>query len=198
MASFNYLWKNRIKFKFFSVMFFKVWMKRLLLLKPIIYRNRVRKKLISYGADIHETAEIGKIICNGNPKNIKIGSFTFIGSSVELASHTHIVVGDKVCINDGVKLLSASHDLEDPKWNHKKKAIIIDDYAWIATNAIILPGVHIGKGAVIGAGAVVSRNVEPFSIVIGNPCYPIDKKRVQDLDYNPCEFLAANRAWLKG
>ena len=74
MASFNYLWKNRIKFKFFSVMFFKVWMKRLLLLKPIIYRNRVRKKLISYGADIHETAEIGKIICNGNPKNIKIGS----------------------------------------------------------------------------------------------------------------------------
>ena len=61
---------------------------------------------------------------------------------------------------------------------------------------MILPGVYLGRGAVVGAGAVVSKSVTPDSIVIGNPAKPINKVRTQVLGYNPCEFLAANRAWL--
>jgi len=86
----------------------------------------------------------------------------------------------------------------DPTWNHIMKPIIIDDYAWIATNAIILPGVHIGRGAIIGAGAVVSKDVQPYQIVVGNPAKAIAKQRCEELNYNPCEFLASNRAWLIG
>ena len=75
---------------------------------------------------------------------------------------------------------------------------MIEDYAWIGTGAMILPGVCIGRGAVFGAGAVVSKSVAPGAIVVGNPAKPISKSRCEIFDYNPCEFLAANRAWLVG
>ena len=103
-----------------------------------------------------------------------------------------------MCINDGVQLLTASHSVTDPMWEHKKSPIIIAEYAWIATNAIILPGVRIGRGAVVGAGAVVSKSVGDYEIVVGNPASTISKKRTENLNYNPCEFLAGNRAWLIG
>lgn len=197
MASFYYLWKNRVIFEPLSKSFFKAWAKRLLTLNELIKRNLRLKNLTKSGSKIDPTAEIGKINAAGNKKNLIIGANSFIGE-IELALHDIIIIGNNVCINDGVKLLTASHDLQDPEWKHKKAAIIIEDFVWIATNAIILPGVKIGRGAVVGAAAVVSKNIEPYTIVAGNPAKTLKKKRIDNLTYNPCEFLAANLAWLKG
>ena len=58
--------------------------------------------------------------------------------------------------------------------------------------------VRIGRGAVVGARAVVSKSVPPGAIVVGNPARPVPKSRCEEFSYNPCEFLAANRAWLLG
>jgi maltose O-acetyltransferase len=149
------------------------------------------------GAIIDEQAEIGEITARGDKKNLFIGAFSFLGR-VEIGLHEKVWIGNYVCINDGVILLTASHDLFDPEWKHKKAPIIIEDYAWIATNAIILPGVKIGKGAVIGAGAVVSKDVPEFHVAVGNPAQYKARQRITNLSYNPCEFLAANMAWLKG
>src|SRR5690606_15060402 len=143
------------------------------------------------------TAEIGIIQANGKKSNFKVGDFSFIGR-VHLALHECIEIHNNVCINDGVQLLTASHSISDPEWKHIKRPIIIEDYVWIATNAMILPGVTIGKGAVVGAGSVVSKDVKPYTVVVGNPALPTSKRRTEDLVYNPCEFLAANLAWLKG
>jgi acetyltransferase-like isoleucine patch superfamily enzyme len=196
MASLKYLWKNRVNYKWFSKSFFICWAKRLLTFSELMKNNKRRKKLISMGANIAETAEIGIATINGKKDNLSIGNFSTLGR-VEIALHDKVTIGKYVCINDGVVILSASHDVLDPLWQHKKAPIFIGDYAWIATNAIILPGVSIGRGAVVGAGAVVSKNVNDYSIVIGNPAKEITKKRVDTLDYNPCEFLATNNAWLK-
>lgn len=196
MASLKYLWKNRVKSKLFSKAFFVSWAKRLLTISELIKNNRRRKKLINNGATISETAEIGVVTINGRKENLSIGDFSTLGR-VEIALHDRVIIGKNVCINDGVVILSASHDVSDPVWRHKKAPIFIDDYAWIATNAIVLPGVSIGKGAVVGAGAVVSKNVNDYAIVIGNPAKEIKKKRIEVLNYNPCEFLATNNAWLK-
>lgn len=196
MAGFSYLFKNRAVFPFASYAHIKAWAKRFQTLPELIRRNRRRYRLVKKGAHIAETAEIGIANIGGNKSNLTIGAFTFVGR-VEIALHEKITIGNYVCINDGAKLLSASHDVSDPLWRHKKSPIFIDDYAWIATNAIILPGVKIGKGAVIGAGAVVSNDVKDYSIVVGNPAQEIVKKRTEILNYNPCEFLAANNAWLK-
>lgn len=195
MASLKYLWANRSKPKFGTVIFFRTWAKRFFTFKNLLFRNYNRRILLVQGASISETAEISYLNFNGDKKKLRIGKNTFIGD-VEFALHDFIIIGNHVCINDGVKLLTASHDLNDPEWKHKKAAIIIQDYAWVATSAIILPGVTIGEGAVVGAGAVVSKDVNPYSIVTGNPATILGKKRVKPLKYNPCEFLAENMAWL--
>lgn len=197
MASFNYLWRNRVRFKFGTFAYVKVWGKRFLLIKDVILRNNRRRKLVRRGAEIDEAAEIGFVKIEGNKRNLTIDAFSFVGR-VEIALHDKVYIGKYVCINDGVKILTASHDVNDSGWQHIKSPIFIEDYAWIATNAIILPGVHIGKGAIVGAGAVVSKDVAPYDIVVGNPAKSINKQRTHTLNYNPCEFLAANRAWLKG
>lgn len=197
MASLSFLFKNRIKFPFGSKGFFKSWAKRLLTFKELLKRNYRRTKLVRAGAQIDASAEIGEVRADGSKKMLKIGPNSFLGK-VELALHDTIEIGANVCINDGVILLTASHDLNDPEWKHKKAPIVIDDYAWICTNVIVLPGVRIGKGAVLGAGAVVSKNVAPYEIVAGNPAKPLQKRRKEELVYNPCEFIAANAAWLKG
>ncbi|MCJ8210236.1 acyltransferase [Mucilaginibacter sp. RS28] len=197
MASLSYLYKNRAKFSVTSVAFYKAWAKRLLTFNELMKRNYRRWKLLRKGADIHPTAEIGLVEVGGQKKKLTIGPMSFLGK-VQIALHDAVVIGANVCINDGAILLTASHNTQDSLWRHVKGPIIIGDYAWIATNAIILPGVSIGKGAVVGAGAVVTRDVKDFEIVAGNPAKPISKKRIEELNYNPCEFLAANLAWIKG
>ena len=197
MAAFIYLWNKRAKFPLFSKLFVRAWSKRILSFGELYNRNRRRKKLTRQGATISETAEVGNVIVDGNKHKLTIGSFTFLGQ-VHVSLHETVVIGERVCINDGVRILTGSHDVFDSSWKHIKKKIIIDDYVWIGMNAIILPGVSIGRGAVIGAGAVVTKSVAPGNIVVGNPARALNKARVQNLDYNPCEFLAANRSWLVG
>jgi len=197
MASLRYLWKNRAQFHVGGINFYKAWAKRILTFQEVMERNSRRTILIKNGAIIDQTSEIGVIKADGCKANLVIGANSILGR-VELALHDQIKIGNNVCINDGVKLLSGSHNINDPVWRLVKKPIFIDDYVWIATNAIILPGVSIGKGAVIGAGAVVSKDVEPFTIMVGNPAKPLSKKREEDFKYNPCQFLAGNMAWLVG
>lgn len=197
MAALGYLWNNRVKFNEGTLSFYKVWGKRLLTFPEVIKRDYRRKTLVRNGANIHSTAEIGEVKFMGKRNKLTIGANSFLGRA-ELALHDKIIIGTNVCINDGVILLTASHDIADPNWLMVKKPIIIEDNAWIAVNAVILPGVRIGKGAVVGAGAVVSKNVEDYTVVVGNPARPISKKRGDQLNYNPCEFLAGNRAWLIG
>jgi acetyltransferase-like isoleucine patch superfamily enzyme len=197
MASIKYLWSNRVKFPFGSYLFIKVWAKRILGLRRIYLRNKHRLRLISKGARVHDTSEIGDATIVGNKLNLSIGEFTFIGNAF-ISVRDKVSIGNRVCINDGVRIHSGSHDILDPKWSTISKSIVIEDYVWIATNAIILPGVRIGRGAVIGAGAVVCKSVAQGDIVVGNPAKPTSKKRPYNLTYNPCELLAENSAWLKG
>ncbi|CAN8141322.1 hypothetical protein THIOSC13_540005 [uncultured Thiomicrorhabdus sp.] len=111
--------------------------------------------------------------------------------------HDKVTIGNKVVLNYGVILLTASHSLSDPKWRHKSAPITIKDYAWVATNAIILPGVTIGRGAVIGAGAVVRESVPDYAIVTGNPAQVVEGRvRTETLDYSPVLFNAPFEAWV--
>ncbi len=197
MSYFKYLWVNRVKFPFGSKRFLRAWAKRLLVFGQLIKMSGRRRALVRLGAIIHPTVAISPAVFQGKKSNLSVGEFSFLGR-VNIALHTHVTIGKFVCINDGALILTASHDVLDPEWKHKKAPVIIEDYAWVAMNTIILPGVTIGRGAVVAAGAVVSKNVEPFTIVAGNPAKPLSKNRTTTLNYNPCEFLAVNDAWLKG
>lgn len=197
MASFSYLWNHRARFTIGSKNFYRAWGKRFFSFQELLYLNWRRNVLVWSGAKIEDTAEIGKVSIIGHKNLLSVGSSSFIGQAY-IALHDCVKIGERVCINDDVKILTGSHNVSSSKWDQTKKEIIIDDYVWIGTGAMILPGVHLGRGAVVGAGAVVSKSVEPGGIVVGNPAKVIDKKRCDGLDYNPCEFLSSNRAWLLG
>jgi maltose O-acetyltransferase len=89
--------------------------------------------------------------------------------------------------------LTGQHSLSDHKFSLTTAPITIGEYAWIATNAMILPGVNIGRGAVVAAGALVTRDVAPNSIVGGNPAKVIGQRTAPELDYIPdlVEYLNA-------
>jgi putative colanic acid biosynthesis acetyltransferase WcaF len=80
-----------------------------------------------------------------------------------------IEIGEKTCIGEQVKLLTGYHDITTRNFAFKTKPIRIGSACWVATAATILPGVTIGDGAIVAAGAVVTKDVEPWTVVGGNP-----------------------------
>lgn len=111
--------------------------------------------------------------------HLKIGKCCQINEGVFIQG---ALIGDHVMIAPNVAILNESHTFErtdipmvlqpvTPKSNPT-----IDDDVWIGRNAIILPGVHIGKGSIIGAGAVVTKNIPPYSVAVGVPAKVIKSR----------------------
>lgn len=102
--------------------------------------------------------------------------------------HYQIQTGCDVSIGPEATILTLGHDPQSAEFTDRGGEVIIGDRVWIAYRAVILPGVTIGDGAVVGAGAVVTKDVEPYTIVGGNPAKVIKERSKQlnyRLDYNP-------------
>ncbi|MBI5613806.1 acyltransferase [Candidatus Gottesmanbacteria bacterium] len=91
-------------------------------------------------------------------------------------------IGNNVSIAGEVRIFTMEHDIDSSDFKEQAGEVIIDDYVVIGTRVIILPGVHVGKGAVIASGAVVTKDVEPYAVVGGVPAKLI-KTRFKDLRY---------------
>lgn len=118
-----------------------------------------------------------------NPHNITIGKDTIIGEGVVLDGRDKLVIGDHVDFASEVMVYNAEHDIESPTFAAKMAPVTIGDYVFIGPRAIILPGVTIGKGAIVAAGAVVTRDVGEFEIVGGVPAKVIGERKNRDLHY---------------
>ena len=103
------------------------------------------------------------------PWRLSIGDRSSIGDGVWVYCLDKIAIGKNCCICEDVRLITGAHDIYSPMFTLITKPITINDNVWIATGAIILPGVTIGEGAVVAAGAVVTKDVEPWTIVGGGP-----------------------------
>lgn len=192
---FRFLWCHRYRPPFFSADFFKTWAKRVLTAPSLVQMIFARGRLVSRGASVGEDSCVGRLEATGNRRLLSVGRSSFIGR-VKIAVHDRVEIGSNVCINDGVLILTASHSVCDPSWGQVTKPVIIEDYAWIAVGAMILPGVRIGHGAVVGAGAVVSKDVPAFAVAVGNPAIIREGRRSRDLAYTPVRLLAFQDAWL--
>jgi maltose O-acetyltransferase len=93
--------------------------------------------------------------------------------------HYQIRTGCDVSIGPEASILTLGHDPQSPEFSDKGGDVIIGDRVWIAYRAIILPGVTIGEGAVVGAGSVVTKDVEPYSIMAGVPAKIIGKRNTE-------------------
>lgn len=114
------------------------------------------------------------------PWNVEMGSYVAIDDEVNLYSAAKITIGTKVAISREAFICTASHDITKPNRPLVTAPITICDGVWIGARAIILPGVTIGEGAVVAAGAVVTKDVEPWAVVGGNPAKFIKKRELKD------------------
>lgn len=106
--------------------------------------------------------------------SIEIGDRVFINSFCVLNGHGGLVIGNDVLIANHVSIVPANHPIDDVSQPINKQGVValgitIENDVWIAAGARILDGIRVGKGAVVAAGAVVTKNVPPYAIVAGVP-----------------------------
>ena len=114
-----------------------------------------------------------------NPRNIYVGNNVVTNRDVMLDGRgAKLIIGDNVDIARETNVWTLEHDVNDDYHSSSGGDVIIQDYVWIASRATILPKIFIGKGAVIASCALVSKIIEPFSIVAGVPAKRLDEKEV--------------------
>ena len=117
-------------------------------------------------------------------RKVVIGKGTVINYGCLLYTTGGIIIGEQVSISAGVWLVTGTHDINHPQFIDNYKPIVIGNYAWIGVRATILGGVTIGEGAVIMAGAMVTRDVPPYAVVGGIPAKVVGNRELCDPSYS--------------
>lgn len=125
------------------------------------------------------------------PWRIKIGNNSHINRGCFLDARGTIKIGNSVSISHNVSLITGSHMINSNDFQYTANSIEIDDFCFIGANATLLGGIKIGKGAIICAGAIVTKDIAPFSIVAGVPAKVIGKREEKEYKYicNPNSFF---------
>lgn len=110
------------------------------------------------------------------PWKLVIGANSWIDANVRLYTVAPITIGSNAVISEGAFICTASHDVRSENFRLTAAPIEIEDCAWVCARAIVLPGVKIGEGAVVAAGAVVTRDVAPWTVVAGNPAKEVSRR----------------------
>lgn len=160
---------------------FEVMLLHIVGIVPCHYFRRFFYRLtgvkIGKGSTIHTCARFY------NPENISIGDDSIIGESAVLDGRDKLTIGNHVDIATDVMIYNCEHDVKSSDFHAVSAPVVIEDYVFIGPRAIILPGVILKKGSVVGAGAVVTKDVEEYSIVGGVPAKQIGMREVRDLKY---------------
>lgn len=138
----------------------------------LLFRIKVGK-----GSSIHRSCRffhIGKFYMGEN-STINFGCY--------IDNRRGITIGNNVGIAHDTKIYTLGHNIESSHFETKGNKVVIEDNCFIFSNTLIMPGVTIGEGAIVLAGSVVTKDVEPWTIVGGNPSKFI-KKRDKDVDCN--------------
>lgn len=112
------------------------------------------------------------------PWNLTMGDYVALSEHVVCYTVDKITIGNQTTISRDAFLCCASHDVSSPIMELTTAPIEIGSNAWIAARAIVMPGRNVGDGAVVAAGSVVVDNVEPWTVVGGNPAKVIKKREL--------------------
>ena len=145
------------------------------LIRKFIYRLSGIK--IGKGSTIHMWASFFQ------PKNIRIGEGSIVGDHAFLDGRSPLIIGNQVDIASSVMIYNSEHDVSSKDFKVIDGPVLIGDYSFIGPRVIIMPGVKIGKGAVIAGGAVVTKDVEEFTLVGGVPAVKIGERKNKNPKY---------------
>ena len=156
-----------------------------LILEDFVYINALSEKGIRFGHNVM----IGRgtsITCTGviakKGVGLSIGNNSAVGSNSYIGARGEIQIGNDVIMGPRVTIFSENHnyeslDLPIRKQGESRKGVFIEDDCWIGTGSTILDGVTVRQGSVIAAGSVVTKDVEPYSVVAGVPAQQIKRRR---------------------
>jgi acetyltransferase-like isoleucine patch superfamily enzyme len=114
-----------------------------------------------------------ELYCSGG---ITIGNNTTINKYIDLDGRGGLIIGNNVSISAYCKIITASHDPNASDFKYITKPVSIEDYVWVGTSAIILPGVTLKRGCIVASGSIVTKNVAEYEIVAGNPAKKLVKE----------------------
>ena len=121
-------------------------------------------------------------------RGLSIGKSTLVNRDCCLDARARLSIGSNVSISPGVMILTTQHRIDDPEFGLEGRPVVIEDHVFIGSRALVMPGVTVGRGAVVAAGAVVTKDVAPLSVVGGNPARPIAERRIVP-DYTLTETM---------
>lgn len=107
---------------------------------------------------------------------LRIGDHTRINRDCCLDARGSLEIGANVSISPEVVILTASHRIDGEDFGVETRPVVIEDHVWIGTRAMIMPGVTLGRGCVVAAGAIVTRSVPPMTVVAGVPARPVGNR----------------------
>lgn len=148
------------------------------------HSRRIRRSIVKrYFGKVGDATSVLRKVTFFCPNTIYIGNNCVINPLCILDGRGgKLIIGNNVDIGRETNVWTLEHDVNDDNHGTLGSDTIIDDYVWISTRCTILPGVHIGKGAVVAAGAVVTKDVPPMAIVGGVPAKVIGE-RTNSLNY---------------
>ncbi len=176
-------YKNRhsLKSKIARTVWNCVW---LLFFRPTPRGNLFRPwrvfLLKCFGAKIKWSSNVLPSCRIWQPWRLTMGEYSCLSANVDCYNADDIVIGDQATISQDSFLCTASHDMGSPIMELVTAPIVIENQTWVCARSIILPGITIKEGAVVGAGAVVTKDVAPWTVVGGNPAGPIRKRRLHE------------------
>ena len=114
------------------------------------------------------------------PWKLTMGEYSCLSSNVDCYNADDIIIGDQATISQDSFLCTASHDMCSPIMELVTAPIRIENQTWICARSIILPGITIREGGVVAAGSVATKDVEPWTVVGGNPAHFIKSRTITD------------------
>jgi putative colanic acid biosynthesis acetyltransferase WcaF len=139
--------------------------------------------LRSFGAKIGKNSRISPSVRVWAPWNLTVGDEVAIAHDVDCYCVDRLTIGDHATVSQYSFLCTASHDISDPHMGLITAPIQIGSQSWVCAGVFVSPGVTIGEGAVVGAMSVVTRGVEPWTVVAGNPARFLKARKLRSEDH---------------
>ncbi len=148
----------------------------------LFYYRRVLGFRIGPGSSIFMACRFD---CSGG---LTVGANTTINEGCFLDTRGSIVIGNCVAITSGVWISTVKHDLESATFGAISAPVEIGDFAFLGRRSTVLQGCRIGRGAILGAGSVLTKSIPDYEVWAGNPARKISQRHQRDFDYN-CHYL---------
>ncbi len=161
----------RLLWQFAYILFFRPFASRL-------FKHWRIFVLRCFGAQLSWQAHVYANVKIWAPWNLQMEAYATLGPGVNCYNQGYISIGAHSTISQISYLCASSHDFTDPHFNLILKPISIGSQVWVAADAFVGPGVTIGEGVVVGARSAVFKDVEPWTVVGGNPAKYIKKREI--------------------